>query len=99
MVCEFCARRNIATIENAFSKACNSMGYDHESKFNFPMAEDFGKLLENNGFVIYNRLWNAFNCLFGSGGVQRRYVRGNDLVYKDEGENTEKPYYVLRGIL
>ena len=27
------------------------MGYDYEPKFNFPAAEDFGKLLESNGFV------------------------------------------------
>ena len=29
-----------------------------------------------------------------SGKVQKRYVRGNDLVYADKGENTEKKYYV-----
>jgi len=52
LVCEFGANGNIATIENAFAKACNSLEYDYEPKFNFPMAEDFGKLLESNGFVI-----------------------------------------------
>lgn len=52
LVCEFGANRNIATIEDAFVKACNSLGYDYEPKFNFPTVEDFGKLLENNGFVI-----------------------------------------------
>ncbi len=31
----------------------------------------------------------------GEGGkVQKRYVRGNDLIYADKGENTEKQYYV-----
>ncbi|MCI5730133.1 MAG: hypothetical protein MR304_01115, partial [Eubacterium sp.] len=29
-----------------------------------------------------------------SGKVQKRYVRGNDLVYADKGENTKKQYYV-----
>ena len=52
LVCEFGANGNIATIEDAFVKACNSLGYDYEPKFNFPTVEDFGKLLENNGFVI-----------------------------------------------
>ena len=52
LVCEFGANGNIATIENAFAKACNSLGYDYKTKFNFPTAEDFEKLLENNGFVI-----------------------------------------------
>ena len=29
-----------------------------------------------------------------SGKVQKRYIRGNDLVYTDKGNNTEKQYYV-----
>lgn len=52
LVCEFGANGNIATIENAFGKVCNSFGYNYEPKFNFPTVEDFGKLLENNGFII-----------------------------------------------
>ena len=32
--------------------------------------------------------------LSGSGKMQKRYIRGNDLVYADKGENTEKQYYV-----
>lgn len=52
LVCEFGAKGNIATIENAFARACGSLEYGYEPKFNFPMAEDFGKLLENNGFII-----------------------------------------------
>ena len=28
------------------------------------------------------------------GKVQKRYIRGNDLVYADKGENTEKQYYL-----
>ncbi len=52
LVCEFGAGGNIATIENAFEKACKDLGYDYKPKFNFPTAENFGKLLENNGFVI-----------------------------------------------
>lgn len=30
-----------------------------------------------------------------SGKAQKRYIRGNDLVYADKGENTEKQYYVI----
>lgn len=52
LVCEFGASGNIAAIENAFAKACNSLGYCYKAKFNFPTAEDFGKLLRKNGFVI-----------------------------------------------
>ena len=42
----------LCRIENVFAKARNSLGYGYEPKFNFPTVEDFGKLLENNGFVI-----------------------------------------------
>lgn len=52
LVCEFGASGNIAVIENAFTTACNDWGYNYEPKFNFPTVEDFGKLLESNGFVI-----------------------------------------------
>lgn len=52
LVCEFGANGNIAAIENAFVEACNSLGYEYKSMLNFPTVEDFGKLLENNGFVI-----------------------------------------------
>ena len=52
LVCEFGASGNIATIENAFAKACKGFRYDYAPKFNFPTAENFSKLLENNGFVI-----------------------------------------------
>ena len=51
-MCEFGASGNIATIENAFAEACNSLGYGYEAKFNFPTAENFGELLKKNGFII-----------------------------------------------
>lgn len=52
LVCEFGASGNIATIENAFAKACKNLRYNYEPKFNFPTTKNFRKLLENNGFVI-----------------------------------------------
>lgn len=52
LVCEFGASGNIATIENAFANTCKGIGYDYKPKFNFPTTENFGKLLEKNGFVI-----------------------------------------------
>ncbi len=52
LVCEFGAKGNIATIENAFAKSCKGLGYDYEPKFNFPTVEIFGEMLEENGFII-----------------------------------------------
>lgn len=51
-MCEFGANGNIAIIKTAFVKICNTLGYEYKPKFNFPTVENFGKLLQNNGFVI-----------------------------------------------
>lgn len=52
LVCEFGASGNIKSIENAFAETCSSLGYVYKPKFNFPTVADFGRLLENNSFVI-----------------------------------------------
>lgn len=52
LVCEFGANGNIATIENAFIKVCQRLGYSYKSKFNFPTVEIFGEMLAKNDFFI-----------------------------------------------
>lgn len=52
LVCEFGAKGNIATIENAFLKVCNRLGYHYVPKFNFPTADTFGAMLQTHGFTI-----------------------------------------------
>ena len=52
LVCEFGAKGNIATIENAFRNACHDFGYEYNSRFNFQTSDQFADLLEKNGFVI-----------------------------------------------
>ncbi len=52
LVCEFGASGNIATIENAFIKVCQRLGYSYKPKFNFPTVDTFGEMLEKNGFII-----------------------------------------------
>ena len=52
LVCEFGAHGNVATIENAFVKVYQSMGYRYTPKFNFPTVELFGEMSEKNGFTI-----------------------------------------------
>ncbi len=52
LICEFGASGNIATIDNAFKKACRDSGYEFKAKFNFPTSEHFAGLLNANGFII-----------------------------------------------
>ena len=52
LVCEFGADGNIRMIEHAFMEASRRQGYDYKPKFNFPTPEQFGRLLEANGFVV-----------------------------------------------
>lgn len=52
LICEFGAKDNIATIENAFMKVCKDSGYKYNPKFNFPTSEQFADLLKKNGFII-----------------------------------------------
>ena len=42
LVCEFGANGNVATIETAFVKVCNTLGYEYQPKFNFPTVAEFG---------------------------------------------------------
>ena len=51
LVCEFGAAGNIATIEDAFARACAEAGIAHKSRFTFPEAEAFGCLLAEQGFT------------------------------------------------
>ena len=52
LVCEFGASGNIATIENAFIKVCQDLGYEYKPKFNFPTTKHFADLLKKKGFII-----------------------------------------------
>lgn len=52
LVCEFGASGNVATIENAFIKVCQDLGYKYKPKFNFPTTKHFEDLLKKKGFII-----------------------------------------------
>ena len=54
LICEFGARGNIETIENAFAEVYKELGYEYTPKFNFPTVESFCSLLQDNGFIINN---------------------------------------------
>lgn len=50
LVCEFGAQGNIATVDQAFAKACRAAGISYHCKFNFPASGQFSALLQANGF-------------------------------------------------
>ena len=52
LICEFGTSGNIATIENAFIKVCQDLGYEYKPKFNFPTTKHFADLLTKKGFII-----------------------------------------------
>ncbi len=59
LVCEFGAKGNIATIENAFIDACRELEYEYKPMFNFPMSENLTKesLWNGNEWIAdYRRL-------------------------------------------
>ena len=60
LVCEFGAKGNVAAIEGAFARACGEQGLRYESRFTFPEADAFARLLAANHFtsdlvVAYDR--------------------------------------------
>ena len=52
LICEFGAKGNIATIENAFMDVCKEVGHQYTPKFNFQTSEKFAELLKKNNFMI-----------------------------------------------
>ena len=52
LICEFGADGNIATIEKAFEKCSEELGFKYKAKFNFPTPETFEKTLKDNDFRI-----------------------------------------------
>lgn len=60
LVCEFGAKGNVGAIEDAFARACAEQGLRYESRFTFPEAGEFARLLKANHFtpelvVAYDR--------------------------------------------
>lgn len=51
LVCEFGARGNVAAIEDAFARACAEQALRPASRFTFPEADAFARLLADNHFV------------------------------------------------
>lgn len=86
---------NVVNHYNALNQLTETLTKNYKVSFTYD-AEGLrtGKTV-NGEKTIY--VWDGDQMvmeLSKGGAVQKRYIRGNDLVYADKGENTEKTYYV-----
>ena len=86
---------NVVNHHNALNQLTETLTKNYKVSFTYD-AEGLrtGKTV-NGEKTIY--VWDGEQVvmeLSKGGAVQKRYIRGNDLVYADKGENTEKTYYV-----
>ena len=86
---------NVVNHYNALNQLTETLTKNYKVSFTYD-AEGLrtGKTV-NGEKTIY--VWDGEQVvmeLSKGGAVQKRYIRGNDLVYADKGENTEKTYYV-----
>ena len=86
---------NVVNHYNALNQLIETLTKNYKVSFTYD-AEGLrtGKTV-NGEKTVY--VWDGDQVvmeLSKGGAVQKRYIRGNDLVYADKGENTEKTYYV-----
>ena len=86
---------NVVNHYNALNQLTETLTKNYKVSFTYD-AEGLrtGKMV-NGEKTVY--VWDGDQVvmeLSKGGTVQKRYIRGNDLVYADKGENTEKTYYV-----
>ena len=86
---------NVVNHYNALNQLTETLTKNYKVSFTYD-AEGLrtGKTV-NGEKTIY--VWDGDQVvmeLSKGGAVQKRYIRGNDLVYADKGENTKKTYYV-----
>ena len=86
---------NVVNHYNALNQLTQTLTKNYKVSFTYD-AEGLRTSKTVNGEKTFF-VWDGDQLvmeLSESGKVQKRYIRGNDLVYADKGENTEKQYYV-----
>ena len=86
---------NVVNHYNALNQLTETLTKNYKVSFTYD-AEGLrtGKTV-NGEKTVY--VWDGDQVvmeLSKGGAVQKRYIRGNDLVYADKGDNSEKTYYV-----
>ena len=86
---------NVVNHYNALNQLTETLTKNYKVSFTYDAEGLRTGKTANGEKTIY--VWDGDQVvmeLSKGGAVQKRYIRGNDLVYADKGENTEKTYYV-----
>lgn len=86
---------NVVNHYNALNQLTETLTKNYKVSFTYDTEGLRTGKTVNGEKTIY--VWDGDQVvmeLSKGGAVQKRYIRGNDLVYADKGENTEKTYYV-----
>ena len=86
---------NVVNHYNALNQLTKTLTKNYKVSFTYDAEGLRASKTVNGEKTIY--VWDGDQVvmeLSKGGAVQKRYIRGNDLVYADKGENTEKTYYV-----
>ena len=86
---------NVVNHYNALNQLTETLTKNYKVSFTYDAEGLRTSKTVNGEKTIY--VWDGEQVvmeLSKGGAVQKRYIRGNDLVYADKGENTEKTYYV-----
>ena len=86
---------NVVNHYNALNQLTKTLTKNYKVSFTYDAEGLRASKTVNGEKTVY--VWDGDQVvmeLSKGGAVQKRYIRGNDLVYADKGENTEKTYYV-----
>ena len=86
---------NVVNHYNALNQLTQMLTRNYKVSFTYDAAGLRTSKTVNGEKTVF--VWDGDQLvleLSGSGKVQKRYIRGNDLVYADKGTDTEKQYYV-----
>ena len=86
---------NVVNHYNALNQLTQTRAKNYKVSFTYD-AEGLRTSKTVNGEKMFF-VWDVDQLdmeLSDSGNIQKRYIRGNDLVYADKGTDTEKQYYV-----
>lgn len=86
---------NVVNHYNALDQLTQTLTKDYKVSYNYDAEGLRTSKTVNGEKTVF--VWDGDQLvleLSEGGKVEKRYIRGNDLVYMDKGNNTEKSYYV-----